>query len=601
MPELIAQGPELSDRWRKRLPSETPILLGRNRSPWAVPWDNKIAGQHAELILKEGKVSVRRMESARNPIIFRGQLLDSFTLAPGEHFVIGNTTFTFSTEQADVSQATPYPWAERTFSRVDLGRVQFRDADKRIEALARLPDLITFSANDDELFAELVQLLLLGIPIAASAAVVGVDPLVHSADSISILKWDRRVYSSLPYQVSDRLVRKARETGQTVVHIWNPISTSNDSATLGQSEAAERGWAICCPIPGEVDSGWVLYIAGAFDSGSTPSDSQLDPNALREDLRFAEIVSSTIGNLRKIKQLEHSQSALRQFLSPVVLEALRGQDPEQVLSPREADVAVLFCDLRGFSKKSELGAEALLELLRRVSRALGVMTHCILETGGVIGDFHGDAAMGFWGWPLAQADAPLRACRAAMNIHLTFEAANRGDPTAGRTLSEEHFRIGIGIAMGKAVAGQIGSTDQVKVTVFGPVVNLASRLEGMTKTLQAPIIVDEGIAEFVRNSNCNDEFRIRRIAKVRPFGLATPLLVSELLPPATRSAVQDEDIKAYESALEDLHKGQWEKAFRQLYRVSAEDLVKDFLTVYIAQHNRNPPPDWDGVIGLASK
>jgi adenylate cyclase len=601
MPELIAQGPQLNDRWRKKLPSDTPIILGRNRSPWSIPWDKKISGEHAEIVLKDGRISLRRLQGASNPVFLQGKAQDTFTLGPGEHFVIGGTTFTYSTEQADVSQATPYPWAERTFSRVDLGRVQFRDADKRIEALARLPDLISFSANDDELFEELVQLLLLGIPIAASAAVIGVDPLAQSADSMKILKWDRRIYSSSPYQISDRLVRKARETGQTVVHIWNPIAATNDAATLAQSEAAERGWAICCPIPGEDGSGWVLYIAGAFDSGSTPSDSQLDPNALREDLRFAEIVSSTIGNLRKIKQLEHSQSALRQFLSPVVLEALRGQDPERVLSPREADVAVLFCDLRGFSKKSELGAEALLELLRRVSRALGVMTHCILETGGVIGDFHGDAAMGFWGWPLTQPDAPLRACRAAMAIRMTFEAASKGDPSASRTLREEHFGIGIGIAMGKAVAGQIGTTDQVKVTVFGPVVNLASRLEGMTKALQAPIIVDEAVAEFVRNANCSDEFRIRRIARVRPFGLATPLLVSELLPPTSRSPLRDEDIQFYEAALEDLRKGQWEKAFRQLYKVTAEDLVKDFLTVYIAQHNRTPPAGWDGVIGLASK
>ena len=88
---------------------------------------------------------------------------------------------------------------------------------------------------------------------------------------------------------------------------------------------------------------------------------------------------------------------------------------------------------------------------------------------------------GFGAGRLAQEDAALRACRAAMAIRMTFEAAQKGDPSASATLREEHFGIGIGIAMGRAVAGQIGSTDQVKVTVFGPVVNLASRLEGMTK------------------------------------------------------------------------------------------------------------------------
>jgi adenylate cyclase len=600
MPDLIAQGSQGKDRWRKKLIDEVPFTLGRDSEPWSAPWDRKISSKHADLVLRNAKLTIRRRQTAQNPIIHNGQIQDEFTVNAGEHFVIGGTTFTYSNEEAGISEATPYPWAERTFSRVDLERVQFRDADERIEALARLPDLISSSSDDDELFEELIQVLLLGIPVAESAAVVGGDPLSQSPDSTRIFKWDRRHFSSSPYQISERLVRKARESGQTVVHIWNPPPVNNESATLAQSESAERGWAICCPIPGNGAS-WVIYVAGEFDSATAPSDSQLDPNALREDLRFAEIVATTVGNLRKIKLLERSQSALRQFLSPVVLEAIHDQDPQTVLAPREADVAVLFCDLRGFSKKSEQSAEALLELLRRVSRALGVMTHCILETGGVIGDFHGDAAMGFWGWPLAQTDAPLRACRAAMAIRNTFEAARRGDPSASPTLREEDFRIGIGIAMGKAVAGQIGTTDQVKVTVFGPVVNLASRLEGMTKTVQTPIIVDENVAEFIKSANCANEFRIRQIARIRPFGLESSLLVSELLPPAKRSRLTDGDIEAYESALDHFHKGDWEKAFRQLYLVSAEDLVKDFLLVHIARHNRKPPPGWNGIVNLDAK
>ena len=75
---------------------------------------------------------------------------------------------------------------------------------------------------------------------------------------------------------------------------------------------------------------------------------------------------------------------------------------------------MLFCDLRGFSRRSERDADDLLGLLNRVSRALGVMTHYILEEGGVVGDFHGDAAMGFWGWPIEQPNSIERACRAAL-------------------------------------------------------------------------------------------------------------------------------------------------------------------------------------------
>jgi adenylate cyclase len=164
------------------------------------------------------------------------------------------------------------------------------------------------------------------------------------------------------------------------------------------------------------------------------------------------------------------------------------------------------------------------------------------------------------------------------------------------------FRVGIGIATGRAVAGKIGTVDQVKVTVFGPVVNLASRLEGMTKILHAPILLDERTAIVVRNELSPKVARLRRVAVVKPYGLDRKLEVTELLPPAgVGSGLSDENIADYEKALDHLLSGQWSQAFERLHRVPAEDRVKDFLTVFIAQHNRTPPEDWNGVIPLTSK
>jgi adenylate cyclase len=89
---------------------------------------------------------------------------------------------------------------------------------------------------------------------------------------------------------------------------------------------------------------------------------------------------------------------------------------------------------------------------------------------------------------------------------------------------------------------------------------------------------------------------------VRPYGLDSPLEVSELLPPLEQYPIlSDEHIKYYEAALDAFLARQWPKAFELLHRIPAEDQVKDFLIVYIAQHNRRPPTDWDGVIPLASK
>ena len=138
--------------------------------------------------------------------------------------------------------------------------------------------------------------------------------------------------------------------------------------------------------------------------------------------------------------------------------------------------------------------------------------------------------------------------------------------------------------------------------MFGPVVNLASRLEGMTKLLRAPILLDEATAAYVRERVGRDVARCRRLAVIQPFGLDQPVEVSELLPPESRyPTLTDEHLAQYESALEAFQAGQWDDAFERLHHVPAEDRAKDFLTVLIAQHNRTAPDDWQGVIKLGSK
>src|ERR1700741_1932834 len=103
--------------------------------------------------------------------------------------------------------------------------------------------------------------------------------------------------------------------------------------------------------------------------------------------------------------------------------------------------------------------------------------------------------MGFWGWPFAQEDAVRRACRAALAICRDYAAVASEHSSA---LAD--FQVGIGIATGRAVAGMIGTVDQVKVTVFGPVVNLASRLETMTRQLRAAILIDPPNAAVIQAS-----------------------------------------------------------------------------------------------------
>ena len=109
------------------------------------------------------------------------------------------------------------------------------------------------------------------------------------------------------------------------------------------------------------------------------------------------------------------------------------------------------------------------------------------------------------------------------------------------------------------------------------------------------------LAECVSRSP-RDVARVRRVARVRPYGMDTAVEVSELLPPESAfPQLSDQHIAAYEKALDALQARDWDAAFQWLHHVPAEDRVKDYLTVFIAQHNRMPPRDWDGVIPIDTK
>ena len=162
--------------------------------------------------------------------------------------------------------------------------------------------------------------------------------------------------------------------------------------------------------------------------------------------------------------------------------------------------------------------------------------------------------------------------------------------------------MGIGLAHGPAVAGKIGTAEQVKVTVFGPVVNLASRLETMTSQLRVPILLDESLARLIRDRLDPSEGRVRCLAKVLPVGFEIPVMVSELLPPASDlPELSDAHLARYEEGVTDFIAGRWEAAYRCLHDMPATDRAQDFLLALIAQHNRQAPADWDGVVRLQNK
>jgi adenylate cyclase len=588
-----------------------------------VTWDNQISREHVELVWRGGRLSVRSLETARNPVYYRGQPESDFAVTVGEHFVIGLTSFQVVDDTADVSVHSPEPREEHTFRPGDLRHIQFRNADHRLEVLSQLPQLIAESSSEEMFSVRLVGLLLAGIAEAEAAALVqrnepsvpsrlagsgerapgshaaplagrgrldGLADESHAGKLVRVLQWDRRRDAAGRFQPSQRLILEALERNESVLHVWSDPSSTEQTFTLSEN----LDWAFCTPVPGEACRGWALYVAG---SSATHGLGKTVSSDRKGDLRFAELVAEMVGALRQVQRLEGQRALLSNFLSPVILQAISGESAEQALAPRETDLTVLFCDLRGFSKEAEQWRGKLEELLYRVSEALGVMTHNIVKHGGAIGDFQGDAAMGFWGLPIPPADGPLSACLAALAIRAEFQHA-AGQP--GHPLAD--FRAGIGIAHGRSVAGRIGTADHAQLTVFGPVANLASRLESMTKQLRVPILLDEATAEFVRRHLPLSRGRCRRLGCVRPYGMENALVVSELLPPAEQDpTLSDQNLADFNAAVDALLAGKWSDALELLHKVPARDRAKDFLTIFIVQNNYEPPLNWDGVIPMPAK
>lgn len=599
MAELVAQSD--SDKLREafplrlhetivigRAPAEGPIASVVSREKW-------LSRKHFEATWDGETLTIAKLPAAVNPIFFHGEPTAKFTMRRGDGFVVGRTTFTWRADEP--SSATPTPGAAPiihsfTVSSDELRQVPFRDAPHRLDVLGHLTKLIFSVVDDAELLAQAVNLLLEGIRRADAVAIVA----LAESNSVQVLHSDRRRSAGDEFRPSRRLVQEAvLRQRKSVVHIWAEAQSPTESQFTMQGNF---DWAICTPLGGDIGSKAAVYVAGR--SGDADPSALLAPwrtNDLSEDVKFTELVGDILGALRQTQVLQHRQSVLSHFFSPNVLKILASGDPEQTLRPKETQVTALFCDLRGFARRVETSAENLSVVLDRVSAALGVMSTAILNQKGVVADFLGDCAMGFWGWPLCQPDDVERACLAALEIRSAFDQfALRPD----HPLTD--FQVGIGIATGRAVAGQIGSRDQAKVTAFGPCVNLASRLEGLTKVMRAKILIDEETARVIGERSSPERARCRRLARIRPYGLETPLVVNELLPPAAADPLHSaENLADYEAALTAFLSGDWNAAYEKLHRIPPQDLGKDFLVSYILQHNHSPPPDWDGVIRLETK
>lgn len=337
---------------------------------------------------------------------------------------------------------------------------------------------------------------------------------------------------------SKRLTDRVLSTGKTVIYDpANYIHTADSSMMV-----LDR--AVAAPI---FDEGrkviGAIYGDRKFGSGGVDTPIGDLEAALLEVMAGA--VSSGIARQRQ----EAIRSSLTQFFSHEVAERL--EQDEDLLVGRDAEVTVMFCDIRGFSTIAErVGAKRTIEWINDV---LTELSHCVTKTDGVLVDYIGDELMAMWGAPAEQPDHASRACQSALDMLKLIEPLKE----RWKEVTPDQFGFGIGINTGVARVGNTGSKVKFKYGPLGNTVNLASRVQGITRKLGMPALITDSTAQAVGN-----QFDHRRLAVVRPVGITEPLGLHELKPNADH--VWRDMATRYESALSDYLNSDLRGAARQL-------------------------------------
>ena len=267
-------------------------------------------------------------------------------------------------------------------------------------------------------------------------------------------------------------------------------------------------------------------------------------------------------------------------------------NPESMLVGDTRQLAVLFSDIRSFASLSEgLKPD---ELVTSLNRYFSAMVDIIMEREGIVDKYIGDAIMAFFGAPVHHADDALRAVLTALEMHEALDSFNQEQGERGRP----RFRIGIGISFGDVTIGNIGSEKKMDYTVIGDMVNLASRLESLTKAYHQEVIFSENVYARVHG-----KLPCRMLDKVVVKGKTQ----GEKIFTARKSlSVREKKAWAYHHAgLKFYYDREFAKAtkhFSAVRKLLPEDMVSALFLERCHGFDKKPPPeDWSGIQVMTEK
>ena len=301
-------------------------------------------------------------------------------------------------------------------------------------------------------------------------------------------------------------------------------------------------------------------------------------------------LSAAFNDMTKgLAERDQVRDLLGKVVDPAVAEELLSHEVE--LGGEEREVTILFSDIRGFTAISERQSPQ--QLVGLLNAYLTRMSAAIEGESGVVDKYIGDAVMALFGAPLAHGDDPARAVRAALAmgralVEVNRDFAERGLPAVG---------MGVGINTATVVAGNMGSESRLNYTVIGDGVNLASRIEGLTRVYGVPVIV----CEATRAAAAGFEFL--ELDRVRVKGKQN---VERIFMPLDGAAMGGDLRLRHDDALSAYRERAWDVAAETFTALRREnpDLAElyDLYLQRIAEYRRTPPPpDWDGAASYDKK
>ncbi len=283
-----------------------------------------------------------------------------------------------------------------------------------------------------------------------------------------------------------------------------------------------------------------------------------------------------------------------QYVPPELVEEM-SRDPEAYsMEGRKAELTVLFSDVRGFTTLSEgLGPDELTQLMNAY---LTAMTAVIRRQRGTLDKYIGDAIMAFWGAPVADGQHARHAVMTALEMQAALPDVNRAFAERGWP----PLKIGVGINSGEMTVGDMGSVVRKSYTVMGDAVNLASRLEGITKQYGVGIIVGEATRKSIHDMVFREVDRVQVKGKEEPVAIFEPIGLDTEVDKAAH-----DELRLWNQALRQYRAQDWDQAelaLLNLARMAPERALYGKYTERVAQLRKAPPgADWNGVWRFETK